>query len=253
MADYDIMFNNVWKSYSEKYVVKGVSFSASSGEIISLLGPNGSGKSTLFKMALGIVKPDLGDIRVGNIDPIKDPITARRIIGYVPEEEIIYESLKVVEYLEFIASIYELKISDKVLKTILTLLGLEDHVEKLIGELSHGLKRKVMIASVMMRDPKVLVLDEVFSGLDPASARVVKAWIREKARQGVSIMISTHILPIAEAVADRIIIIHNGEIVAEGRTGELKDVFGAKELEDVFLKLTGFDKEFEKLISALHD
>ena len=250
--DSKIVYNNVWKSFDGNPVVRNVSFEVKEGEVVVLLGPNGSGKSTLFKMTVGIVKPDRGQVFVNEVDASADPLEARKIVGFMPEEIIIYESLKIEEYLEFILSIYGRKVDKNTLQKVVDLLGLREHLDKFIGELSHGTKRKVLLAALMLREPRVLALDEVFTGLDPVAAKLVKTWIREAADSGVPVLVSTHILPIAEAIADRVLIIHRGEIVAEGKPGELKELFGAKELEDVFLKIAGYSPEYEEVIRALY-
>ncbi len=248
-----IRFEDVWKQFGNLIVLKEVSFSVNNGEIAVLLGPNGSGKSTLFKMTLGLVKPDSGRVFVEDINVLLDPIEARRRVGYMPEDLIVYESLKINEYLEFISSIYGVKVDVDMVEKVIDLLGLGKHLGKLIGELSHGTKRKVLLAALMLREPRVLVLDEVFSGLDPSSARIVKTWIRELVKRGAGALISTHILPIAEAIADRVLIIHQGRIVSEGKPNELKEIFRVKELEDVFLQVTGYSSEIEGIIKALYE
>jgi len=247
----DIEYTNVWKYYGDKPVVKGVNLKVREGEVRVLLGPNGSGKSTLFKMSIGVVKPERGEVRINGVDAVKDPITARKIVGYVPEDPLVYESLEVTEYLEFVLSIYGVRPSRERFNAVIKALGLDEHVGKLVGELSHGNKRKVMLAAIMLRDPQALVLDEAFSGLDVGSARAVKAWLRSKAESGAAVLVSTHILPIAEAIADNVTIIYEGKIVAEGTPEELRSIEGGKELEDVYLKLTGYSSEMEELIKAL--
>ncbi|MCD6458350.1 MAG: ABC transporter ATP-binding protein [Thermoprotei archaeon] len=249
----NIVYEDVWKAFNSQPVIRGVSFNVREGEIVALLGPNGSGKSTLFKMSLGIVKPDKGSVLVDGVDAVSNPIKARQVVGYMPEETVIYESLKLEEYIEFILSVYRVKVEESLIKEIINILELEQHVGKLIGELSHGNKRKVLLATLMLREPPILVLDEVFSGLDPVIARIIKTWLRDKTRRGGAVLVSTHVLPIAEAVADRVLIIHRGEIVAEGKPGELKEIFGVKELEDVFLEVTGYAREYEDLIRELYE
>jgi len=244
-----LRYVNVWKYYGGKPVVKGVNLEVRPGEVTVLLGPNGSGKSTLFKMSVALVKPEKGEVRLDGINVAEDPVTARRLVGYVPEEPVLYESLEITEYLSFILSVYGVSVDEGRFNTVLKILGLEEHKGKLIGELSHGNKRKVALAAVMLRNPNILVLDEVFSGLDVVSARAVKAWIRDKAGAGASILLSTHILPIAEAVADRVVIIYEGVVRAEGRPEDLRRM--GEELEDVYLKLTGYTGEVEDLIKAL--
>ena len=249
----NIVYKDVWKAFNSQPVIRGVSFNVREGEIVALLGPNGSGKSTLFKMSLGIVKPDKGSVLVDGVDAVSNPIKVRQVVGYMPEETVIYESLKLEEYIEFILSVYRVKVEESLIEEIINILELEQHVGKLVGELSHGNKRKVLLATLMLREPPILVLDEVFSGLDPVIARLIKTWLRDKTRRGGAVLVSTHVLPIAEAVADRVLIIHRGEIVAEGKPGELKEIFGVKELEDVFLEVTGYAREYEDLIRELYE
>lgn len=248
-----IIYDDVSKTFNGTPVLENVSFKVNKGEIVVLLGPNGSGKSTLFKMSIGVIKPDKGKVFVNGIDASHNPLEARKAVGYIPEENILYESLKPEEFIEFILSIYNIKNSRSLIEKIIDLLDLREHMGKLIGELSHGTRRKILLASVMLRTPPIYVLDEVFTGLDPASARTVKSFIREEARRGKSILVSTHVLAIAEAIADRVLIIYEGKIVAQGKPEELKDIFGAKELEDVYLKVTGYRTGIEDLIKALYE
>lgn len=246
-----IVFEGVRKSFGGTEVIKGVSFRVGGGEVVALLGPNGSGKSTLFRMTVGVVVPDAGRVEVAGVDPSADPVRAREVVGYVPEEPVLWESISLGEYLSLTASIYGVDLSPERYRAVLKVLGLEEHAGKLLGELSHGARRKAMIAAVMIRDPKALVLDEVFSGLDVASARAVKGWLREMAGKGVPALFSTHILPIAEVVADRVIVIAGGRVVADGSPDELKEVFRSEGLEEVYLKLTGYSPEVEAIVKAL--
>ncbi len=246
-----ILFEGVRKFFGGVEVVKRVSFGVRSGEVVALLGPNGSGKSTLFRMTVGVVRPDEGRVLVDGVDPSADPVRARAVVGYVPEEPIVWESISLGEYLSLTASIYGVDLTPERYRAVLRVLGLEEHAGKLVGELSHGSRRKAMIAAVMIRDPEVLVLDEVFSGLDVASARAVKSWLREMAGKGVPVLFSTHILPISEVVADRVIVLAEGRVVADGPPEELKEVFRSRELEDVYLKLTGYSAEVEAIVKAL--
>lgn len=246
-----IVYRGVVKSFGGVTVLKNVDIDVGSDEIVALLGPNGSGKSTLFKMSIGVVKPDSGFIRVGGIDPVSNPVEARRAVGYLPEEPLIYESLFLEEYLSFVLSVYGAKASVDEVRSVVRALGLEEHMGKFMGELSYGNKRKAMIAIIILRDPKILVLDEVFSGLDVASAKIVRSWLEEKRSRGTAIIFSTHVVPIAEAVADRIVVINNGEIVVSAKPNELKDFFKSQHLEDVYLRLTGYRSEYEEIIRAL--
>lgn len=247
----NVEYVNVWKYYGGKPVVKGVNLRVKEGEVRVLLGPNGSGKSTLFKMSVGVVKPDQGEVRVNGVNAAEDPITARKVVGYMPEDPFLYESLEVTEYLEFNLSVYGVRPSREKFAAVIKALGLEEHVGKLIGELSHGNRRKVMLATIMLRDPQILVLDEAFSGLDVGSVRAIKTWLRNKAESGAAVLVSTHILPIAEAIADNVTIIYEGRVVAEGTPKELRSLEAGKELEDIYLKLTGYSSEVEELVKAL--
>lgn len=245
-----LKYENVVKSYGNVRALKGVSLELGPGKVHALLGPNGSGKSTLIKMAVGLVKPDSGKVRVFDIDPAEDPISARRIVGYMPEEPLIYESLTPAEWLSFLGYVH--KIPADVLKerlnTLVKVFKMEDQMGKLGGELSLGNKRKLMLISALINDPKVIILDEPFSGLDPEIARVLKEMMKRKAEEGKIIIFSTHILEIAEAVADEMTIMHYGEVVAKGNISELK---GKRDLESYFMEVTGLSSELQELLKAL--
>ena len=230
-------------------MLKGIDIEFRGGEITVILGPNGSGKSTLMKMSIGLVVPERGSVEVCGRSVLEDTVWAKRVVGYVAEEPALYESLTVSEYLSFMLSVYGVSSPRKRIESVLRALGLEEHVGKYIGELSHGMRKKVALAVTMLRDPPILVLDEVFSGLDVASARVVKTWLRAKASRGCAVVVSTHILPLAEAVADRVVIIHEGQIVADTSPEKLSEL--GEKLEDVYLKLTGYSPEIERLVEAL--
>ena len=245
----ELRYLDVWKFYGGRAVVKGVSIEFQPGSVVALLGPNGSGKSTLMKMSVALVAPDRGDVVVCGKSVREDPLRAKRVVGYVAEEPVLYESLDIVEYLSFVSSIYGIEVPQSKVDALIKALGLEEHLGKQIGELSHGTKKKVALAAVMLRDPPVLVLDEVFSGLDVKSARILKLWLREKASRGSVVVFSTHILPVAEAVADRVVILHEGVVKADAPPSKLSELGG--ELEEVYLKLTGYSPDIEELVKAL--
>ncbi|ACB07538.1 ABC transporter ATP-binding protein [Candidatus Korarchaeum cryptofilum] len=244
-----LSYRDVSKRYGDVIALKGVTLEFQPGKIHALLGPNGSGKSTLMKIALGLVKPDSGSVRVYDVDPVRDPIGARRLIGYVPEEVLIYESLTPSEWFSFVGSIYGMdrELLRERLDTLIRVFKMEEHMGKLGGELSLGNKRKVMLITALMKEPKVLILDEPFSGLDPEVARVLKEILRRKAEEGV-VIFSTHILELAEAVADDITILRYGEVVARGPISELR---GKKDLESYFMEVTGLSSELQELLKAL--
>ena len=170
-----IVVKGVWKSFGGSPVLKGVSLSVSGGEVVALLGPNGSGKSTLLRIVSGVLSPDRGEVVVDGVDVVREPLKARRVVGYAPEEPVLFESLGVREFLEFMLSVYGVRVDRDAAARVLSVLGLEGEVGKLVGELSRGNRRRLLLAVLMLRDPGVLVLDEVFTGLDPACARLVKA------------------------------------------------------------------------------
>ncbi len=245
-----LSYEGVTKRYGNVQALKGVTVEFQPSRIHALLGPNGSGKSTLMKMAIGLVKPDSGRVRVDGIDPVEDPISARKIVGYAPEEIVIYESLTPAEYLSFLGYVYTIP-KDELetrLKTLIKIFKMDEHMGKLGGELSHGNRRKLLIMSALIHDPKVLILDEPFSGLDPEVARVLKELMRKYAEEGRVVIFSTHILELAEAVADEVTIMHRGEVVAKGPMEELR---GKKDLETYFLEVTGLTSELEELLKAL--
>ena len=235
--------NQVSKSFGSRQAVANVTFSVRGGEVLGLLGPNGSGKSTLMKTIVGIIKPDAGSIQVLGTNVAADPVAVKRMIGYVPEAPRLYEFLSGVEYLDFVADIHGLgkgERQDRILE-FLKALDLEGRENELIHGYSQGMKQKLAIAAALLHHPRVLVLDEPLNALDPRSARIVKDVIHKLRNNGVPTIFSTHVLEIADAICDRIIIVYDGRIIAEGTSQELKTKAGSagSTLEEVFLKLTG--------------
>lgn len=223
--------------------VKGVNFQVESGQILGLLGPNGSGKSTLMKIILGIMKPDTGSIQVQGVDVAKNPIEVKRIVGYVPESPRLYEFLTGVEYLDFVADVHGLATSVKQerIMEFLKALDLEGRENELIHGYSQGMKQKLAIIAGLLHRPQILVLDEPLNALDPRSARIVKDLIHKLRDDGISTIFSTHVLEIADAICDRIVIMYDGKVLEEGTSQELRSKGGTagSTLEEVFLKLTG--------------
>ncbi len=248
-----IRYLDVSKKYGEVVALDNISLDIEDGKITALLGPNGSGKTTLFKITLGVLRPDSGKIYIDDLDVVENPIEARRIIGYSPEDITLFESLTPLEMFNFISKVYGLrdKQYEKQLQLYITLFNLNSYMNKLCGELSHGNRRKVSLVSALLHDPKVLLLDEPFTGLDPEAGRILKEILKKNASENKVVMFSTHILEIAEAVADYIIIINNGRVVAEGSPDELRDMMQYRDLESVFLEVTGLSREVEQLIRTL--
>jgi ABC-2 type transport system ATP-binding protein len=234
---------SVSKRYGDVTAIDYIDLDVKKGEILGLLGPNGSGKSTTLKMILGLVKPDSGSVNVLGINVEDDPVAVKRKVGYVPESLRIYEFLTGLEFLDFTGDVFEMRIEEKKkrIEEFLKALDLEGREGDMISSYSEGMKQKVIIISAIMHRPELLLLDEPLSGLDPKSARIVKDLLREMASQGVTTIMSTHILEIAQAMCDRIAIMYNGRISALGTMKELRQKAKMPDsgLEDIFLKLTG--------------
>lgn len=249
-----IKLMGVAKRYGDITAVDYIDLGVEYGEIFGLLGPNGSGKTTTLKMILGLVKPDSGSVNVLGIKVDDDPISVKKQVGYVPESPHLYEFLTGLEYLDFIADIYGISVSEKKtrIEEYLQALELEGREGDMISSYSHGMKQKIALISAFLHKPKLLLLDEPLSGLDPRSARIVKDLLRKLASQGVTTIMSTHILEIAQAMCDRIAIMYEGRLLALGNMEELrqKAKLPGLDLEDIFLKLTGTE-DVREVVEAL--
>jgi len=238
-----VVLKHVVKSFGSISAVDNVDLEIKPSEIFGLLGPNGSGKSTAMKMLLGLVQPDAGMVEVFGVDVRKDPVAVKRQVGYVPESPRLYEFLTGLEYLDFIGDVFGMTAEEKRerISEYLKALELEGREGDMISGYSQGMKQKVALVSALLHKPKLLILDEPLNGLDPKSARIVKDLLHELKAQGVTTLMSTHVLEIAEAICDRIAIMYKGRILASGSMDELrqKASMPGSGLEDVFLKLTG--------------
>ncbi|AEH23736.1 ABC transporter ATP-binding protein [Pyrococcus yayanosii] len=243
------------KRYGGAIAVNDITFTVNDGEIYGLLGPNGSGKSTTLKIIAGIIKPTSGRVIVEGIDVLKDPMAVKRISGYVPETPVLYESLTPTEFFSFVGSVRGIEedvLEDRV-RRLVEAFGIEKYMNQLIGTLSFGTRQKISLISALLHDPKVLILDEAMNGLDPKSARVFRELLMEFKAESKSIIFSTHVLALAELVCDRIGLIHNGKLIAEGTVEELKELAKEESLEDVFLKLTEAKDEVAILVNVLKE
>ncbi len=222
--------------------VNGLNLSVRQGELYALLGPNGAGKTTTLRMVAGLLKPDSGSIRVFGIDALADPIGAKRIIAWAPDEPMLYDRLTPMEYLEFVAGLWnvEPKAARERAESLLKLLGLWESRSQRCEGFSRGMKQKAALAGAFIHEPRLLILDEPLTGLDAAVARQVKDLLQSRVQAGATVILTTHILEVAERMADRIGIIQNGRLLAEGTLDELRKLGGARQetLEDVFLDLT---------------
>jgi ABC-2 type transport system ATP-binding protein len=238
-----VELRSVVKRYGEILAVDNVDLSIKSAEVFGLLGPNGSGKSTTLKMLLGLVQPDSGSVNVLGIDVQKDPVAVKRLVGYVPESPRLYEFLTGIEYLDFIGDVYGMQTEEKKarINEYLKALELEGREGDMISSYSEGMKQKIALISAFLHRPKLLILDEPLSGLDPRSARIVKDFLHELKGHGVTTIMSTHVLEIAQALCDRIAIMYHGRPLALGSMDELRQRAKLPDsgLEDIFLKLTG--------------
>ncbi len=238
-----VRLTNVTKRYADLTAVDNLSLDIGKGEVLGLLGPNGSGKSTTMKMMLGLLAPSSGTVSVLGYDVVRDPIDVRRRVGYVPESPRVYEFLTALEFLDLTGDVYGMT-ADAKKERIHEFIGafdLEGREGDIISSYSDGMKQKVAIISALMHKPEFLILDEPLRGLDPKSAKIVKDLLHELAGQGVTTVISTHVMEIAQAMCSRIAIIYRGRLIAVGTMDEIRESakMPGSGLEDIFLKLTG--------------
>jgi ABC-2 type transport system ATP-binding protein len=226
------------KKFGDFTAVDNVNLMVKRGEIFGFLGPNGAGKTTTIRMLTGVLKPTSGKVEILGLDMKDHETEIKRKIGVVPDEPKIYEHLKGYEFLDFVIAIYRLNKQElkNRIEELCNAFGV-DYLSKFVGEMSHGMKQKLMLISVLMRKPEVLFLDEPTVGLDARSAKILKELLRKYADEGTTIFMTTHILEIAEKMCDRVAIINKGQIIAESYVAELKEKHG-KSLEDIFLSLT---------------
>jgi ABC-2 type transport system ATP-binding protein len=218
-----IEVENLTKKYGDRTAVNSINFAVKKGEVIGFLGPNGAGKSTTLRMLTGYLSPTGGTIRVGGVDAVRDPIAARRFIGYMPESVPLYREMRVDEYLKYRARLKGVKgahVKDRVAKA-LELASITDVRYRIIGQLSKGYRSRVGLADALVADPPLLVLDEPTAGLDPNQIRQVRDLIRGMAGEK-TVLLSTHILPEVESTCGRVLIINKGQLVGEGAPGDLR-------------------------------
>ena len=224
----------------ERPAVDALDLSVRVGEFYALLGPNGAGKTTTLRMVSGLLKPDAGSISIFGIDALADPIGAKRIMAWLSEEPMIYDKLTPLEYLEFIAGLWGVGAEEGEARAreLIGWLGLEPHAHERCEGFSKGMRQKVALAGALVHEPKLIILDEPLTGLDAAAARQVKTVLRERVHAGGTVIMTTHILEVAERMADRIGVIADGKLIAEGTLDELRLQAGHGEsLEETFLTL----------------
>lgn len=245
------------KTFGTVTAVDNLSFEVRNGEIYGLLGPNGAGKTTTLKVLMGLLDPDSGSVRVMGVDSLAKPVEVKSLVGYVPEETVLYESLTPRELFEFIASVREISesVANKRVSEIAKALDFTEYMEKMIVTLSSGNKQKCLLMAALVHRPKLLILDEPFSGLDARVVRILKDAIQIHVDTGGSVLLSTHIMEVAQSLCDRVGIIDEGNLVAEGTLEELRTQ--AKQegatLEQIFLKLTEQVDEVTEGVDALRE
>jgi len=211
------------------------------GEFYSLLGPNGAGKTTTLRMVIGLLRPDVGSISVLGLDALGDPVSAKQVMAWISDEPMIYDKFSPLEYLEFVAGLWgiEAKLAESRAQELLDWLGLAREAHQRCEGFSKGMRQKVALAGALVHEPKLIILDEPLTGLDAGSARLVKNVLRERVRNGCTVIMTTHILEVAERMADRIGVIAGGRLIAEGTLEELRRQAGKNvaSLEDTFLAL----------------
>lgn len=244
-----IEISNVSKSFKNgKKVIKNLNLKINDGEIFGFIGVNGAGKTTTIKMMTGILAIDDGKILIDNIDIDKRPVEAKKKIGLVPDSPDIFLKLKGIEYLKFIADVYEVSEFERVerIKKLCEILNMENELNNKIEKYSHGMRQKIIIMGALLHQPKNLILDEPITGLDPKSTFDLKNILRQYAKEGNTVFFSTHILDIAEKLCDKVGIIDNGELVYTGNIENLKEKYlNEKSLEDIFMKIIKGEKNWE--------
>ena len=252
-----VSIENLVKSFGELVAVNDLTLDVREGEIYALLGPNGAGKTTTLKMLMGLLDPDSGKSSVFGVNSQEDPIGVKNLVGYVPEDQQLYDSLTPRELFDFIASIRKLpqeKITRRI-REFIKALDFEQYYDNMIVTLSQGNKQKTMLIAALLHRPRLLILDEPFSSLDVRSAKIMKDIVKIHAENGGSVLLSTHVMEVAEGLCDRVGIIDEGVLVAEGTLDELRSQ-SQKEgatLEAIFLKLTEQEEEVAEGVEVLRE
>ena len=232
-----IEIKNVSKTYNgKKKALDKVSFTVNDGEIFAFIGHNGAGKTTLIKSIVGILEFNEGDILINGKSIKKDPIACKKEIAYIPDNPDLYENMKAIDFINFICDMYEVNKEDrnKNIKKYADILELSDNLGDEISSFSHGMKQKVALIAALSHDPKILIMDEPFVGLDPKAVYDMKNIMKDMVKENKTIFYSTHILDVAEKICDRVAIIKSGKIV---KVGKMSDIKGDESLEQVFLEL----------------
>jgi len=237
-----ISIRNLTKAFDGKVALNRLNLEIQKGEFFSLLGPNGAGKTTAIKLMTGLLRPTEGMVLVGGHNLASEHVEAKRLMSYVPDQPYLYDKLSGREFLWFVGKVYGMSRTqiDKEVAQWTDVFEMHDYIDDLTESYSHGMKQRVVVSSALMHGPRVIVVDEPMVGLDPKSSYLLKAILRERAEQGVTVFMSTHILTNAEEMASRIGILHKGSLIALGSLQEIRDLSHTEgRLEEAFLALTG--------------
>ena len=233
-----IEIKNVIKKYGDNIALKNISFTVNDGEIFAFIGHNGAGKTTLIKSIVGIHEFDEGEILINGKSIKKESIACKKEMAFVPDNPELYEQMKAIDYINFICDMYEVsqEVREKNIKKYAKLFEIENNLNDTIDSFSHGMKQKIALIAALAHNPKVLIMDEPFVGLDPKAVFDVKEIMNEMVKEGKIIFFSTHILDVAEKLCSRVAIIKNGKLI---KSGSMKEIKGDKSLENVFMELEG--------------
>lgn len=238
-----LRFDHVSRSYGSRLAVDDLDLEIKAGELFALLGHNGAGKTTTIKMLVGLLRPSRGAIRVASYDAVQNPREVSRLIGYVPDQPFLYDKLSAREFLHFVAEMYGLSAaaSSAAVSREIERFRLAEFADRLAESYSHGMRQRTVFAAALIHDPEVLVVDEPMVGLDPESIKLVKDLLRDYARMGRTVLMSTHTLTVAEQIADRVGVMKNGKMIFDGG---VKDLFAAAQ---------GSDGSLESMYLAMMD
>ena len=251
-----IKLTQLTKRYGSFTAVNGIDLTVQKGELFGFLGPNGAGKTTTFRMIAGIILPTTGGIEIGGIDLGRQPLVAKRRLGYIPDRPFVYDKITGAEFLRFVAALYNAQDAslERRIDELLDIFELAPWKHQLTESYSHGMRQKLIIASAFVHRPDVIVVDEPMVGLDPKGARLLKDLFRQYVDRGGTVLMSTHTLEVAESMCDRIAIMQGGRILAQGTMAELREqtASGDSSLEDLFLRLTGGfrDHQLDTILDA---
>lgn len=228
------------KRYGRRRALDGLDLRVLEGEVVGLLGPNGAGKSTAIKSMVGLLRPDAGQVRLMGHEIRRQPLAAKAVVGYVPDRPYLYPKLSGRELLRFVARVRRVDDAERRIDRWLETFDLTDSANQLVEAYSHGMRQKLAFACALLAEPPVLVVDEPMVGLDPRANRQVREMLRAHADAGNAVLLTTHAMEVAEAVADRVVVLHRGRLAAVGTVPELRDRLGQDDadLEEIFLQLT---------------